>query len=636
MLHRTASVMASALLLTLTTSLPAQSRADLDRNGALEVADLQEFHRLFEVEDRRADFNRDGAHDLFDLLEFQNQFAAGAGEPDATSHKLYLGVAGHWQDTVPPRNLPWTDGHEFGPTELNYRWFDQGRLSIRPARRYPGSGHPEAGTGAWMTWAEVDPPSSTWQLRRGGLSGTAAFGAWKTAALSNIADSLAVDPISSGRKMQLDNETLHFFGWYWGRMMQAQTYLMHQRYGMGEEAYIAAHSQAFLPIGIDFMHELQTEYPDDEFTWYNLPVRRNWSLSGAPASYSSDGYHGDPDPPSEGSYPWYGVDILMEDLLDACDYIDGNVYTGGPVHAAADWRAYWEGQIGRKKAIADDLGKPFMARVWLENGNNSTLLQNYGYLKDFFEVCADASINATEAATDAGRHTYECACELAGMTYGTRWNTLVVAAAYDAGFLTDPPVTDLTLVSSTPESGNIGQQVNVTLRGSDFGNGLGLSMSGSGVSISNVTVVDGETATAVLTIIQSAATGSRDLTVTIGSDSWTLADAFEILPVSGTAPAPIGFHDSNGMARNCVAPGNVKQGTSATIRIGGRHFQNGCTVAASGSDVTVGSVTFLSSRRIEFVVTVDSSGTPDTTRAITVTNPDSQTATDWEFEVVAP
>ncbi len=633
--RRTASALAPALMLTLAPSVFAQRSADLDRNGALEITDVLEFQELLKAQDRRVDFNRDGSFDVYDYLEFQQLFME--GEPDSTTPVLYLGVGGHWSETSSAPTTAWSVGHDFGPTNMSYRWLSQTVLNIRAARHYSTGPSGSAITFAWADVTDSDPANWTLRKRAGGvdLFDDDAFNSWVAQALHNIdTDAFAVDPMSSGRKIQLDNETLHFLGSYWGRMMQAQPStevpLAHATTTLFDE-----HSTKFIPYGIGFMQALQAEYPNDEFTWYNLPASRNNSFDST-GVYWDDGYYGLPtmSEPVKPTDPWGPVDIefttgLSVGLLDVCDYIDGRVYigSGSPVDTSTRWKDYWDGQISRKKAIADDLGKPFMARIWLEDGRQFNGLKIAAYVKTFFESCDDEGV--TEAAVDLGRSHFECACELEGMTYGNLWNSHVVQAAYDGGYITDPPVFQLAAVSLTPDSGERGQSVAVTLRGSEFVAGTTFTISGSGVTPTTFSISDDKTMTAILPITNSAALGWRNLTVTDGVDSWTLEDAFEVLAVDGDAPAPTVFIDSNESSWvNCVGRSSVEEDSTTTIRLAGRHFQNGCDVTFAGTGVTVNSVTFIDSRRVDVNITVADLGlvANPVERLISLENPDSQSA----------
>src|SRR3989442_11111525 len=71
-----------------------------------------------------------------------------------------------------------------------------------------------------------------------------------------------------------------------------------------------------------------------------------------------------------------------------------------------------------------------------------------------------------------------------------------------------------TLSSVSPNSGTQGQTVAVTLTGTNFGPGATISVSGTGITASNVTVVSSTQITAMFAIAASAPTGPQNITVT--------------------------------------------------------------------------------------------------------------------------
>ncbi len=573
----------------------------------------------------------------------------GSGGDSGSGPKLYLGIAGHWVDTEANPNVAWSEVYDFGPTAMNYRWLTQGEVRIRAARLY---GDPERGR--QYAWANVNPRTSTYELMYDRRSGRDALNAWVADAKSAFEIVMDDDPLkdTGGRMIQLDNETLHFLGWYWGRFMQAQGDGPIAQYTNIED--IHAHSAAFIPWGVAFMSELQAAYPNDKFAWYNLPVARdsrNVVLHEDPTHRDHNKHHpwtGDaydrfefPSAPV-GTFPWWYVDEGLRPLLDQADYVDGRLYAGRL--NAEQRRPYWNGQMERGLAIAADLAepKPYMTKIWLGNVYSPTTLQDPAFIRDFF---AEAAANFVEhVSADEGRTPFECACELAGQAPDVLWNDLIVRAAYEAGYGGAPVTDQLRLVSTTPDSGKPHRTIEVRLHGSGFGDGMDVSVSGAGVSVSRVTALSETDIRATLDISPSASIGPRDITVTQGSESWTLPGAFEVFSLSKGAPAPRGFMNSGNERRpasvsSCVGPSRLEQGArNITVRLAGRHFQNGCTVTAippkgGGSGVTLGdTTTLLDSNRIEFPVSV--SGTAmkgDWT--IRVTNPDSQSAQDWKLMI---
>src|SRR6202035_110974 len=74
----------------------------------------------------------------------------------------------------------------------------------------------------------------------------------------------------------------------------------------------------------------------------------------------------------------------------------------------------------------------------------------------------------------------------------------------------DPP----TLTSISPNSGEQGQDVAVTLTGTNFIAGATIGVSGAGITVSSTTVVSATQITATFTIAANAATGAQNITVT--------------------------------------------------------------------------------------------------------------------------
>jgi len=97
-----------------------------------------------------------------------------------------------------------------------------------------------------------------------------------------------------------------------------------------------------------------------------------------------------------------------------------------------------------------------------------------------------------------------------------------------------------TLSSVSPNSGTQGQTVAVTLTGTNFGPGATISVSGTGITVSNVTVVSSTQITAMFAIAASAPTGPQNITVTgLAIASGAQAFTVSLLPptVSSTNPA---------------------------------------------------------------------------------------------------
>ena len=97
----------------------------------------------------------------------------------------------------------------------------------------------------------------------------------------------------------------------------------------------------------------------------------------------------------------------------------------------------------------------------------------------------------------------------------------VVWANYDIRLITPPSISSI-----NPALGARGTTFPVTVSGSDFKNGTGLSLSfGSGITVSNLSYVSATSLTASLTIAQDAPLGKRTVTVTNPDGRYGISDS---------------------------------------------------------------------------------------------------------------
>ena len=102
----------------------------------------------------------------------------------------------------------------------------------------------------------------------------------------------------------------------------------------------------------------------------------------------------------------------------------------------------------------------------------------------------------------------------------------------------------------------------VTINGSGFVSGATVSIGGTGVTVSNVTVGSATQITATLTMASGAATGVRDVTVTnSGGGSATLTGGFTVTS-AGAATLTLVY---NGMVRDRVGGGNSALGPDGAL-----------------------------------------------------------------------
>lgn len=151
------------------------------------------------------------------------------------------------------------------------------------------------------------------------------------------------------------------------------------------------------------------------------------------------------------------------------------------------------------------------------------------------------------------------------------------------------------------------------ITGSGFQTGAVVSISGSGVTLSDVSVLNAETISATVEVEASATPGGRTVTVS-NPDGGTLANSstFTVNAMPGlTAISP---------SRRCVG----LQGQHFTIT--GSGFQTGATAAFSGSGIQVTEVSVESSTRITLVADI-SPAAAEGLRAVTINHADGGSAT---------
>ena len=140
-----------------------------------------------------------------------------------------------------------------------------------------------------------------------------------------------------------------------------------------------------------------------------------------------------------------------------------------------------------------------------------------------------------------------------------------------------------TLTSIAPGSGAQGATVAVTLTGTNFISGATVAVSNSGVTVSQVSVVNATQITASFVIAASVPAGAVTVTVTTSAGATGPVD-FKI-----TAPAP---------TLTSVSPATGAQNTSVAVTLAGSNFIPGATLAVSNSGITVSNVNVVSGTQI--------------------------------------
>ena len=148
--------------------------------------------------------------------------------------------------------------------------------------------------------------------------------------------------------------------------------------------------------------------------------------------------------------------------------------------------------------------------------------------------------------------------------------------------------------------------VALTLTGTDLANGSTAEVSGQGVTVTNVNVTSGTSATVTVDVAQDAPFGLRDITLIpplLDGDPVTLAGGLQI-----NAPDP---------TVTAMTPTIVKQGDAGlVVEVQGTGFRQGGTIDIAGGDFTLGATEFVSDTlaRVPVTVPIDAAvGTRDVT-----------------------
>ncbi|MEX1113130.1 MAG: IPT/TIG domain-containing protein [Patescibacteria group bacterium] len=166
---------------------------------------------------------------------------------------------------------------------------------------------------------------------------------------------------------------------------------------------------------------------------------------------------------------------------------------------------------------------------------------------------------------------------------GTRTVTVTTAGGTSGtqSFTVNPPAPTLTAIS--PTTGVQGTTVFPTLTGTNFVAGASVAVDGGGVNVTVNRVLNSTEIEATFEITETAALGSRDVTVTT-SGGTTAVTTFTVNP-----PAP---------TLTAVSPTTGVQGNTVAVTLTGTNFVAGATVAVSGSNVTVSNVTVVSATSV--------------------------------------
>ena len=183
-------------------------------------------------------------------------------------------------------------------------------------------------------------------------------------------------------------------------------------------------------------------------------------------------------------------------------------------------------------------------------------------------------------------------------TLGTRTVTVTTAselASFLNGFTISAGTPGILLLN--PNTGQQGQQnLSVTISGqfAHFAQGTTAASFGAGITVASLTVNSPTGATAVLNINPAAPVGSRDVTLTTGSEIVTLPSGFGI---TASAPAITQINPNTGQ--------QAQQNLQIAITGQSTHFAQGTTTANFGASVTVASLTVNSPTSATALLNID-------------------------------
>jgi hypothetical protein len=166
------------------------------------------------------------------------------------------------------------------------------------------------------------------------------------------------------------------------------------------------------------------------------------------------------------------------------------------------------------------------------------------------------------------------------------------------------------VVSVNPASGQQGQQnLSVAIAGqfTNWLQGTTTANFGAGITVTSLAVISSTSATAKINIDPAAATGTRTITLTTGSEVAALTNGFTV-----TAGAPVLLS---------VSPSTGQQGQqSLPVTITGQftHFAQGATQVSFGPGITVSGVTVTSATTLTAQINIAAGATVGA-RAVTVT-----------------
>jgi hypothetical protein len=145
----------------------------------------------------------------------------------------------------------------------------------------------------------------------------------------------------------------------------------------------------------------------------------------------------------------------------------------------------------------------------------------------------------------------------------------------------------------------------VTIKGSNFLSGASVSVSGTGVTVSSLTITSATKIAVHFSVASNATPGARDVSVTNpGASAGTCSGCLTI---------------NLGPVVTSTLPSSGARGSTETVKVLGANFVNGATVTFN-KGVTVNSTTFVSAGELDINITI--TATKAGARTVTVKNPD--------------
>jgi hypothetical protein len=175
-----------------------------------------------------------------------------------------------------------------------------------------------------------------------------------------------------------------------------------------------------------------------------------------------------------------------------------------------------------------------------------------------------------------------------------------------------------TLISITPAGGAEGQTLAVTLAGTNFTTGATIGLSGTGVVVTNTTVVTSSQITATFTIAANAPLGAQNVTVTT-SGRTTGSVAFTVRP-----PLP---------TLTSIVLNSANQGQAMAVTLTGTNFLPGASIGMSGTGITVTNTVVVSATQMTATFTL-AANAPVGAQNVTVTTT-SGTSNSVAFTVIS-